>query len=249
MSESGPARTWLRRWLPFVAFLATLPILLSLGTWQLQRAGEVEAVQAQLRAGQDAPPVRVDGSGTRPPYSQVELRRVEARGRYLADRQVLIDNQARGGTPGYRVLTPLELERGGVILVDRGWVEGDLDRRVLPDVRVDDDPRTVRGTLDRGPRTGMQLGASIEGDPQDITEWPLRMQYLDYDRLAEALDTPVGDYLIRLSEGAEDGYVLDWTPTWSGPERHYGYAFQWYALAAALCVIYIVLRRRRRTHE
>lgn len=228
-------------WLPTVAFLVVLPLLVSLGFWQLQRAGEVEQAQERLEQGREAP--AVDLADGLPEYEDAALRRVTARGRYMSDRQILIDNQARGGTPGYQVLTPLRLEGvDRVILVDRGWVEGDLDRSVLPEVGVTTQPVEVRGTLDRGPQTGIRIGEAVAGEE----EWPLRAQYLDYDVLGRHLGASLPEYLVRLDPDEPHGYVRDWSPTWRGPERHYSYAFQWFALAAALCVIFVVVRARRR---
>ncbi|MGD2032747.1 MAG: SURF1 family protein, partial [Gammaproteobacteria bacterium] len=51
--------------------------------------------------------------------------------------------------------------------------------------------------------------------------------------------------IVLLDASAEDGYLRNWAPTEFGPERHYGYALQWFALAATLVIIYVVLNVKR----
>jgi surfeit locus 1 family protein len=241
MKDSAEGRQYsARRFRPgvlatlFAAFF--LPLLLALGNWQLERADEKRALFADFAA--DGEPVDIAGH----PLGIEELRRyapVTASGRYLDDRQFLLDNMVRDGQAGFRVLTPLALEGGGVVMVDRGWVERDFTSGVLPAVPVDDGQRTLAGRIDRLPRAGIELaGGAAEG-------WPRVVQFPTREELEAALGAALVPGLLRLDEDQPDGYDRDWRPAPFGPERHIGYAVQWYALAASLVVIYLAWAFRK----
>src|SRR5690606_9125464 len=89
----------------------------------------------------------------------LRYRKVAATGRYVPDRQILLDNVVRDGMAGYYVLTPFAPDGGGPwVIVNRGWVRADFDRSVLPDVTVDGTMRSIDGVLDRLPSPGLRLG-------------------------------------------------------------------------------------------
>ena len=85
----------------------------------------------------------------------------------MAATQVLLDDRIHDGAAGYEVLTALELADGRNVLVNRGWIRADVDRRVLPDVSVDGDEREVSGRLERLPRPGLRLGSARGTAPAD----------------------------------------------------------------------------------
>jgi surfeit locus 1 family protein len=64
--------------------------------------------------------------------------------------------------------------------------------------------------------------------------------------LAGALGQPLYARLVLLDAGAADGYLREWRPAGFAPERHVGYALQWYALALTLVVAYLVVSSRTR---
>ncbi len=229
--------------IPTLATLVLFPILISLGFWQLDRADQREALQEAFETRGERPPVDLNREA--PPEGDTVTRNARAEGTYDDGRQILVDNQTHRSEVGYHVLTPLRLEgRDAALLVDRGWVPGGDDRRRLPDVEVDGDLRTVAGHVDKGPPTGLRLGGMADGE----TGWPLRVQYLDFAELEERLGYPLLPVVLRLDPDAPDGFVRDWGPAYPagyGPERNYGYAVQWFALAAALLIIYLTVNTRR----
>lgn len=228
---------------PTLATIVLFPLLVSLGFWQLHRAEERQAiVDAYETRGEREP---LDLNRDTVPAGESPTRNASARGRYDSDRQLLVDNQTHQRDVGYHVLTPLRLEgRDAAVLVDRGWVPAGDDRQELPDVRVSEAPRTVTGHVDQGPPTGIRLGGMAEGE----TGWPLRVQYLDFAELEDRLDEPLLPLVLRLDPDAPHGFTRDWGPAFRdgyGPERNRGYAVQWFALAAALAVIFITVNTRR----
>jgi surfeit locus 1 family protein len=218
----------------FTAFF--LPLLLVLGTWQLNRAGEKQALFDDFAAGGAA--VALDASSP----GLDGLRRytpVQAAGRYLGERQFLLDNMVEDGQAGYRVLTPLLLADGVAVLVDRGWIPRDFSSDVAPVIGVNAEPRNVSGKLDRLPRPGIQLETTL------APGWPKVVQFPSGDELSAALGLQLVPGLVLLHAGQPDGFRRDWRPSDFGPERHIGYAVQWFALAITLVVLYLAWSFRK----
>src|SRR5262245_20908032 len=115
----------------WIAMLPMLALLLALGGWQVRRAQEKERLSADYTTAAVQNPVELSAQSS-PPHDVAAIA-AQARGRYLSDRQLLLDNQSAHGRPGYHVWTPMRLARGGLIIVDRGWVPLNPDPGVLPE--------------------------------------------------------------------------------------------------------------------
>ena len=97
--------------------IVLIAMLISLGMWQLRRAGEKRVLFDSFAAGTDATRV-IDLETPRLPRYQ----HIEAGGHYDQARQILIDNMVNAERAGYFVITPFALADGGWVLVNRGWV-------------------------------------------------------------------------------------------------------------------------------
>ncbi len=228
---------------PTVITLCLLGVLLSLGFWQLDRAQQKRALLARYASGGSQAALRL-----RPGLSSFEglaYQRAEAAGRYDSAHQFLLDNRTHEGLAGYHVLTPLVLDGSSqAVLVDRGWVPVGASRDRLPDVAVGEAPREVRGLLRLPPKRVFMLG---EEEPR--RRWPYRIQHVAVPALEKELGYPLLPVILLLEPQAPDGYVRDWRPLHFGPERNIGYAVQWFGLAAALLVIYLVVNTHRIDNE
>jgi len=218
-----------------------LAAFVSLGTWQLGRAREKRGLIAEFAAGgRDTVEASGLDLGGLPRYQRVRLR-----GAYDPSRQVLLDNMpSAAGRPGYRVLTPLRRADGrGWVMVDRGWVPLGASREALPDVEVDAGERELSGVLDVLPEPGLRLGpAAAPG----ATGWPRLLLFPTEADLESALGLELETRIVLLDADLPDGYERSWRPaTGFGPERHLGYALQWFAFAAVTVVIFIALNLRR----
>jgi surfeit locus 1 family protein len=226
---------------PFTTLLSVVLIamLVSLGSWQLRRAAEKRVLFDSFAQGSDATR-SIDGKTPKVPrYSQVE-----AEGHYDDTRQVLIDNMVHAERAGYFVITPFALQGGGWVLVNRGWVPLGRSRAERPAIPVPADTRRIRGRADNLPSPGIRMGTpAVPAPPYPVVAaFPTRS---DIARLLNETDwTPAAD-LVLLDPKEPDGYVRDWTAPGFPPMRHVGYAVQWFGLAAALFVIYIVTNFRR----
>ncbi len=226
---------------PFTTLLTLvlLALLLSLGRWQLRRADEKRVLYDSFASGTDATQ-QVDLRS--PPLAR--YRHLEAAGHYDASRQILIDNMSNGERAGYFVITPFALDGGGWLLVNRGWVPLGVSRADLPAIPVGDDARRIHGRADHLPSAGIRMGVKAALRPP----YPVVASFPDHAELAgllgESAWTQATD-LVLLDAGEPDGYSRNWAPPGFPPIRHIAYAVQWFALALALVVIYLVTNTRR----
>jgi len=240
----SPRAAFVRSAVAIVGLLLLAGLLAWLGVWQLRRAEESRGFAQRFAAALDEPAL------TRAPdelADELRFRRLEVNGRYAPDRQFLLDDRVHDGVAGYEVLTPFPLvDDPRVLLVNRGWVPADPDRRVLPDVRVDSVPRRVTGRAERLPRPGLRLGATLPGEatsPVAVVLYPTAAE------LATLAREPLLDYELLLDADEPAGFVRDWRAPGLAPERHLAYAGQWFLFAlgafAAGVVLAVKTRARR----
>ena len=236
-----------RRFAPslFATLLAAVGILstINLGMWQLRRADEKRAILEQIDAGAATTRPLTSIDQTLPRYQTVT-----AAGRYDARHQVLLDNMpSLRGMPGFRVLTPLELSTGGWVLVDRGWIPMGPNRQPSAMLEVAESERTIVGRVDALPTPGLRLaGSGIEG-----SGWPRVMNFPQYEQLEQALARPLARQIVRLDPAQSDGFERTVAVRADfGPNRHIAYAVQWFAFAATMFAIYVLLNlKSNRTHD
>jgi surfeit locus 1 family protein len=230
-----------RLW-PTLAYALLLPLLLTLGFWQMDRAEQKRTSLAERAEAFRAPVLEL--GAVKPTLDADEYRRVRATGEYDTEHQFYLDNRVKDDQVGYRVLTPLKLEgRDGAVLVDRGFIPIVGSRDSLPTPPPIESEDAVTGRVGRGPSVGIRLGAPSDNHG----EWPRRVQYMDMAYMDEQLDYPLDDYLLIEGSLSTDTVARrDVRDAWRfGPERHDGYAFQWFSLAFALTTIWVVVNTRR----
>ncbi|HVN42823.1 MAG TPA: SURF1 family protein [Steroidobacteraceae bacterium] len=225
-----------RAWAMLVA-AAAVAAFAALGTWQLGRAHEKQAMIAAFGQGGRSS-LRLGGAAVAglPRYQHVTVD-----GRFDSDHQVLLDNMPSStGQPGYRVLTPLRRDDSArLLLIDRGWVPLGPTRHVLPAVAVAATPRTVAGRLDVLPVPGVRLGAA---SAPGATGWPRVLNFPLVADLEAVLGQPVEPRIVLLDGAQPDGFERQWRPSVGfPPERHLGYALQWFALAVAVLVAFVAV--------
>ncbi len=224
---------------------AAVSLFLSLGNWQMRRAAEKQAL-LDLQAQQlQLPAVALQGGETQADLGR--YRRVVVTGTWDPGHQFLLDGRTHRGRAGYEVLTPLALDNSRVVLVNRGWVPGFGDRRRLPSISIERRQVTVTGRVDRFPRAGMDLPGMRRPSPG----WPAVVQVLEPEVAAARLERPVADFQIKMDPGLPDGYVREWNLAHIRPQRHIGYALQWFSFAAIALGLWIWhgLKRHRREIE
>ena len=226
-----------------VAVVVMAAVCVRLGFWQISRLEQKRAVNAARREAMSAPPVDLGSEAV--PLERVRHRRVRVSGRYDEARQILLSGRSRGGSPGVQVVTPLVLERGGAVLVDRGWLFADDAASARPQQDREPGEVSVIGIADSIP-SGVSGGAWRTLESDSVTLWSVRR--LALDSLRARLPYAVAPYLVRQLPGpGVPPRPVRAAPAPLDESMHVSYAVQWFLFAVILLAgPPIVIRSRRR---
>jgi len=230
-----------RRKLIFALIAAVLGFAtaVSLGNWQTRRSDAKLASQARAEAAERAATLNLEPSRQAIEIAAASLpRKVRVSGVFDPAGTIYLDNRSLGGVAGYYVITPLVMgEEVPAVLVDRGWKARSAGERVevaavpLPAGRI-----SIEGLAVARPSALFELGAAPKLQVPGI--W----QNLDYDAYERATKRSVARFVVRQTgalnrSDAVDALRREWPQPTAGVEKHRGYAFQWYALAALIAVL------------
>jgi len=229
------------RWGWTLLTLAAIAAFLSLGSWQYGRGQRrVEQWRAFESVG-PAVPADALGLSKLPRYAHVEVQ-----GRWDGARQFLLDNISHDGAPGFEVLTALQLPSGESLLVNRGWLPFSGYRDRLPDIALAVTPDAgelrLTGRLGDLPVPGLARGRQ---PPAMDGPWPRLTSFPSHQELEQALRAKLLPPVLLLDADSGPGYLRQWRPPGIPPERHFGYAFQWWMFAAAAFGLYVSLNLKR----
>jgi surfeit locus 1 family protein len=220
-----------RFWRITVAAVLGVAAGLALGAWQLSRAAQKNAMHAALDQHKSMP--ELDGRELAAASGTAVWRPVRLQGHWVAGQTVFLDNRQMQGKAGFDVLTPLRIDGGdAVVVVQRGWVQRNfLDRTRLPPVETPAGAVSVSGLIAPPPPKLYAFAGAESG--------PIR-QNLDLAEFRARTGLPLLTGLSVQQQGpASEGLLRDWTLPGSGVEKHYGYAFQWFALSALIAILYV----------
>ena len=216
--------------------LLMMPLLISLGYWQLDRAQDKREILAEFKANQESQPVGFELLDT---SKNLQYRQVQFVGELDASRRVLLDNRVRNGRPGYEIFEVLSLVEGDAsrlkILVNRGWVQGSLDRNELPEIEPVIGKVQVRGSLYKVLRGGLQLDDGV----RVVENWPGRVGWISTERAEEIFANEFFSYQLRLDSDSVGALTTGWPTVSVQPEKHTAYAVQWFVMALVLLLLTI----------
>ena len=230
------ARSWRADWRLLLFAGLFLPLLLGLGVWQLDRAEQKKRMLAAWQ-GEDSRQTwsRLTRAQQRPGQP------VTVTGRY-GEASWLLDNRTRNGQAGYEVLTVFRPTEGRPLVVNRGWLPAPARRDRLPEVQTPEQQVTLNGRLAEYPQPPV-----LSDLAEDSAVWPRRVQALPPERVAEHIERPPA-LIVQLHDGQQPGgFEPAAAPDLMGPQTHYGYAAQWFALALALVVLTAAASYRKTT--
>jgi cytochrome oxidase assembly protein ShyY1 len=230
--------------------LAVLVIALftRLGVWQLARMHEKQAMLAASHAvlvERRAQPLAIaaDSQHAR------DYDWAGGAGHFIDAPAVLLDNQAHDGRIGvhaYRAFQPAA-SPGPLVLVDLGWLPLPGDRR-MPAIPRPQGTLRVAGLLAPPPSAGLASEASVRQRDGNLLSVALSIP-----ALRQALRLPaLAPRVLKLDPALPLGYArdLDILPNTMPPERHLGYAVQWFGLALTVLITALVLTfRKPRSHR
>jgi surfeit locus 1 family protein len=230
------------RLLPFIATLAVVAIGISLGKWQVSRAHQKEAIEQKLGEREAAPPLQLDGAALMSADpGALEFRTVRLRGEFQPGWTVYLDNRPHEGRAGFHVMTPLKIAGSDRhIMVARGWIARDIaDRTRIPAIATPAGTVELTGVVRRHAGRVLQLGQAAPLKPGAI------VQNLDTAGIARASGHDVAPFIVEQTSAARDGLVRAWPRPSLGVDKHWGYAFQWFALAGTALIFFLVTGFKR----
>jgi len=226
---------------PTFGFIVALPALIALGIWQLNRASEKEALQNEYDARSQQAPIALGAKTV--DRDKIRYYQVSATGTYDYAHQFLVDNRVLDTKVGYYVVTPLKIRgSNALVLVNRGWVIGNPDRRILPKAEGPRGLVQVEGVAVVPHDKVFQLAK----EPEIGTQWPTVWQRVNIQRFADAVKQPVQPFVILLSPDSKaGGYTRKWKRLDTGIAINEGYAFQWFSMALALTGIFFLVNLKK----
>lgn len=208
-----------------LAVLGGFTLLCYLGYWQLDRAQQKEALQNHQQAAQQHHALKNNDLLRVSNTTAWRYRPVKLTGSFLNNYSILLDNKIKNGQAGYDLYTPFAIDPQTVVLINRGWIPVGPNRKTIPPIVPIVGNVVIEGYLDIAYRNPF-VSTALE---TPVITWPLRMQYLDITVLSTSLKKVVYPMSVEF-ENKSAG--------WLNPQRHRGYAVQWFGLAIALVVFY-----------
>jgi len=225
-----------RQWW-FLLLLAALfvGVTCGLGFWQLGRAQLREQIEAEQARNRALPALTEAQLLNLAADEQLIHRQLALQGKWLTQWSVFL-NRPLNGQAGFWVMTPLQLESGVVVLIQRGWAPRDP---VLPDkppaFKSGAEQVQISGQWVLPPSRLMELGDAPSTSDTSFTQVRQNLDLAQYEGQTGIKIRAV----IRQSSAAEDGLSRDWPSLASKAQTNRGYAFQWFAIAAAGLLLFL----------
>lgn len=222
--------------IPTLAFIAIFPALIALGYWQLQRA---ESKARWLQTLESGHTLTLAQALSQP--QEAQFYRITLQGQFIEAPTLLLMHQSHAGEPGFDVINLFHIEgQDQPILINRGFV---FARNLADLPSPPGHPLSLHGIIDRPKPDRFILGSNI----LDPSLRPLPVQRLDVNELDSLFQTRLLPLVILADQDLGDGLVRQWqiTPRMP-PEKHLGYAIQWFALALCLALIYLFVNLKKR---
>ena len=216
-----------RKLLPWLLTAISVAAMCGLGFWQLERMIQKQHRLASIAQKQSNGSVSLLTALTNHDPRDIA---VTFDGEPDTTHLVFLDNQIQDKRVGYDVIVPVRTNAGWV-LVNYGWVSAPDMQRTLPTIKIDKGLLSFRGIV------------SVPGINPLITEtntqswvFPALVQQIDFADLSQRLNRDLLPYVIQLTTD-DVAFVRDFRPVVMSPEKHLGYAVQWFGLAVAAAAI------------
>jgi surfeit locus 1 family protein len=217
-----------------VAALLLAALTARLGVWQLDRADQKNRAQQALNERRALPALPASALALQAADAAVQHGRlITLQGRWQPAMTVYLENRQMDARVGFYAVTPLLLDDGTAVLVQRGWLPRDQADRTrivaspAPDGRV-----VVHGRIAPGPGRIYDFAGAASG--------PIR-QNLEIAAYARETALPLRPVSLVEEDGAtapQDGLLRHWPAPAADVHKHYGYAFQWFALSTLTIALY-----------
>ncbi len=216
--------------IPTLAVLVLLPLLLSLGVWQMHRATAKQQLLNQFaQRSRQAPQPLADHT---PDYTPVRVT-----GSYESGHPILLDNRILNHQAGYDVFVPfIPSGKSKAVLINLGWTPRNTSafENIFRSQMGASGEVTVVG-LAQTPQHNLVLA-----HPKTELRWPLLVEEIRLDSLSRILNRPLYPFVLLSEKGTHWEISVGVSPA-----RHRGYAAQWFLLALTLLILYFKLNTSR----
>lgn len=226
--------------LPTLVFIIFFSLFIKLGFWQLDRADQKKIINMAFVDRQSQPPIPLNNETIQMPIGDIIWHHVTISGEFLNDKNIILDNQVVQEKAGFLIYTPFKiLDSNRTVLVNRGWYPLSNSRNDVPNIPPIKGTQAIEGEINQMPSSGISLGKVVT---EKLDESSFRLQKMDYEVLCSLLGKDLMKYVVKLKKPIFDKtYVLDSGIPVPDSDKNYGYAFQWFAMAFTLFIIFIRL--------
>lgn len=227
-----------RHWKLNLLAIIVICALSALGFWQLSRAEEKKILLKSFTDRTARAPITATDLAF---PNDWRFYRLKIAGSFDNAHTFLLDNKTMDGSVGYEVYTPFKAKgMDETVLVDRGFLPMGADRNTIPAIRDGGSNVSIVGMLNTPPRY-VALGQILA---EKTVSWPLKVEYINLPKLSTLAGTTFYPYVLVLDPKDAAAFKVEWQVVIMGPERHLGYAVQWFALALTLLILSVVLNYR-----
>ncbi|MCX4026704.1 SURF1 family protein [Endozoicomonas sp. SM1973] len=215
---------------------SVISLTVVLGIWQVSRAYEKESLQNSFIKKSDGDPVdfeKIVKEAANKQEKDINYQHVKLTGQYIKNKHLLLDNQIVNGKPGFNVISAFVTKANQLILVDRGWLGPIINRDKIPEIPETTQQLELTGLLfNQLPKPFLLAKESLS------TDWPKIIQALDKKQLKSIFNLK-DFYLLRLHIPQAGAFIPHYKPINITPEKHWGYAIQWFSIAFIIFVLFM----------
>lgn len=211
-----------------------LPLFISLGIWQIDRAEQKRTLANTMEMRRKMPVEAL--TDTPLTADEIEFRTLSVTGYFIPAGQIVISNRKYLGKPGFHIITPLQIEGSKKhLLINRGWIAG--TGNTPPRIETPTERITLTGQINRPSAPAIELDFDLKAS----NLWP----YLTLENYMHWSKLEIVPFIMLLSPESPHGFVRSWETARPGEGMHLGYATQWFAFALMAFLLWLKLSVER----
>ncbi len=246
---------WIRKLplLPTIITLLSVVIMFGLGFWQLERKAEKDERLSQIQERRSSQPFSLSElmdkySSTDPEKANIQDFPVRFKGTGNIEQLFFIDNKIVESRTGYQIVAPILTSTGDILLVNLGWLRGNGIRGDLPSIpnnlilKFEQHNRNYEGSINYPSHNKMITETNTQ-----YGNFPALLQQIDLSQIESHLrqssmlpEATLYPFIVNLAPDSESEFVRNWQAVVMSPEKHLGYAAQWFGLGIAALTIYLL---------
>ena len=239
---------------PTIGAIVLVPLLASLGFWQLDRADQKREIDNGVKQAQQSKPLNLNSvievsktNNTR--FDKEIYRSASMTGSYDTEHQYLLDNRTHKGIAGFHVLTPFLFNPKEGVLINRGWISYNGTRENIPDISVSKDELKVAGVIKKQGRAIVLKHDDLKQDNLSLdntsNSYPKLVQEIQLSAFESDLNLRLLPIVIELDSTDKTGFVREWQPYYGSIDKHNAYALQWFVMSAILLFLFLKLNTKK----